>query len=128
MTSAVLLASAYTLHSIPNVLPSRLATRIRNKLNEVDYTHINSLRISSEVRKVFKHPFDELRDGLQKNFVAVSERRAETLRVKGESEVARRYYANLLRESEDGRRGVEDIDLEGGPGVLGGYGDEEIML
>ena len=60
--------------------------------------------------------------------MAVSERRAETLRVKGESEVARRYYANLLRESEDGRRGVEDIDLEGGPGVLGGYGDEEIML
>ncbi|KAL8827531.1 MAG: hypothetical protein Q9191_003128 [Dirinaria sp. TL-2023a] len=127
-TGAVLLASAYALHSIPNVLPSRLASRLRSTLEEIDYTHTNSLRISSEVRKVFKIPAEELRDGLQENFVQLSERRAETLKVKGESEVARRYFGNLLRESAEGKRSVEDIDLEGGPGVLGGYGEEEILV
>lgn len=45
-----------------------------------------------------------------------------------ESEVAKRYFGNLVRESAEGRRNVEDVDLEGGPTVPGGYGAEEIMV
>lgn len=124
LTNAVLLASAYALHSIPTTLPPRLASRLRNTLDQIDYTHSNSLRISSEIRKVLKIPAEELRAGLQRSVVQLSERRAETLKVKGESEVARRYFSNLVRESAEGKRGVEDVDLEGGSSIPGGYGDE----
>ena len=58
----------------------------------------------------------------------LGERRAETLKVKGESEVARKYFSNLVRESNEGRASVEDVDLEGGPQVPGGYGGDEILV
>lgn len=48
--------------------------------------------------------------------------------MKGESEVARKYFGNLVRESGEGRRGVEDVDLEGGPQVPGGYGGDEVLI
>jgi mitofusin len=34
-------------------------------------------------------------------------------KVKQESEVARKYFSNLIRESNAGRRRVEAVDLEG---------------
>ena len=48
--------------------------------------------------------------------------------MKRDSEVARKYFGNLVRESQEGRGRVEDVDLEGpAPGIAGGY-DEGIML
>lgn len=41
---------------------------------------------------------------------------------KRESEVARKYFGNLVREAQEGRGGVDGVDLEGGaPGVAGNY-------
>ena len=48
--------------------------------------------------------------------------------MKTESEVARKYFGNLVRESAEGRRSVEDVDLEGGPQVPGGYGGDEVVV
>jgi len=49
--------------------------------------------------------------------------REEKVKVKGESETARKYFANLVRESTDGKRRVEAVDLEGTvPGLIGGLG------
>ena len=48
--------------------------------------------------------------------------------MKYESEVARKYFGNLVRGSVEGRRGVEAVDLEGpAPGVAGGYEEGELM-
>ena len=45
----------------------------------------------------------------------------EVGRVREESGTARRYFGNLVRESNDAKRGVESLDLEGpAPGVAGG--------
>ena len=43
--------------------------------------------------------------------------------MKRESEVARRWFGNLVRESGEGRGRVEGVDLEGVgvPGVAGGW-------
>ena len=42
--------------------------------------------------------------------------------MKRESEVARKYFGNLVRDSSEGKARVEDVDLEGpAPGVAGGY-------
>lgn len=49
--------------------------------------------------------------------------------MKKESEVARKYFGNLVRETGDGRGRVEDVDLEGAqmPGLAGGY-EEGVMV
>lgn len=48
--------------------------------------------------------------------------------MKGESEVARKYFGNLVRESGEGKRGVEGVDLESvGPGAAGGYEEGELV-
>lgn len=51
------------------------------------------------------------------------------MKVKKESEVARKYFGNLVRETGEGRGRVEDVDLEGAqvPGVAGGY-EEGVMV
>lgn len=59
----------------------------------------------------------------------LEQKRGDTLKVKGESEVAKKYFGNLVRESAEGRRGVESVDLEGpGPGAAAGYDEGELMI
>ena len=128
IVASILLASAYALYSIPSTLPPRLASKLRATLSSIEYTHHNSLRISSEVRKILRYPAENLRAGLEKSVTQLRQKRAETMKVKGESEVARKYFSNLVRESAERRRGVEDVDLEGGPSVPGGYGGDEVLV
>ncbi|KAL8839896.1 MAG: hypothetical protein Q9170_001576 [Blastenia crenularia] len=126
--TAAILATTYTLLSIPLTLPHRLATRLSATLSSIDYVHRNANRISSHSRKALRYPADNLTSGLQQSVHDLEQRRGETLKVKGESEVARKYFGNLVRESAEGRRGVEDVDLEGqGPGVVGAYEEGELM-
>ena len=50
------------------------------------------------------------------------QRKRETEKVRGESDVARKYFGNLVRESREIVRGVEAVDLEGpAPGVAAGF-------
>lgn len=124
----MVLAITYALHTIPSTLPPRLSRRISSTLASIDYTHTNSARISSEVRKILRYPAEDLRTGLQKSVRQLGEKREERIKVKKESEVARKYFGNLVRESADGRRRCEDVDLEGpAPGIAGGY-DEGVMV
>jgi mitofusin len=110
------------LYSIPTTLPRRLSTKISTALDKLDYTHANAYRMSTEVRKILRFPADNLRVGLQRSVESLAQRRAEVGKVKIESEVARKYFGNLVRESAEARRGVETVDLEGpAPGVAGGF-------
>ncbi|GKU03739.1 mitofusin [Fusarium langsethiae] len=108
-------ASAYVLQQIPNSLPPRLATKISTQLAEMDYVHTNAARISSSVRKVLRIPADNLRVGLDQSLKDLSAKREETVKVKGESERASRYFLNLVRQSDDQRVKVEAVDLETPP-------------
>ena len=50
------------------------------------------------------------------------EQKRETQKVRNESEVARKYFGNLVRESNDIRSRVERVDLEGpAPGIAASY-------
>lgn len=125
--TVVILATTYAIHTIPNTLPPRLSRRISSTLAALDYTHNNSVRISSETRKILRYPAESLRTGLQQSVRKLGEQREDKVRIKRESEVARKYFGNLVRESQEGRGMVEDVDLEGpAPGVAGGY--EEGMM
>lgn len=116
------LAISYALSSIPNSLPRRLSTKFSQSLAELDYVHINSTRISGEVRRALKFPADKLRGGLARNVEKLVEERKEKVKLQTESEVARKYFGNLVRESGDIRSRVIRVDLEGvAPGFAGQY-------
>ena len=122
-----MLAVSYTLSSIPQNLPRTLSRRISGTLSTLDYTHKNALRISSEPRKILRYPADSLRTALANSVRELGEKREGSIKVKRESEVARKYFSNLLRESQDGKSRVEDVDLEGpAPGVGGAYAEGEV--
>lgn len=125
----MVLATTYTLHTIPTTLPPRLARRISSTLSALDYTHTNASRISTETRKVLRYPAENLHAGLQRSVRELGQKREERVKVKRESEVARKYFGNLVRETGEGRGRVEDVDLEGAqvPGVAGGY-EEGVMV
>ncbi|KAF2462196.1 hypothetical protein BDY21DRAFT_418145 [Lineolata rhizophorae] len=123
LIATALLGVSYALASIPRSLPRRLSSKLSSQLAMIDYTHSNAMRISSEVRRALKIPADNLRVGLQRNIEKLHDQREQTTKVKGESEVARKYFGNLVRESHDIRHGVERVDLEGpAPGLGGPYG------
>lgn len=123
----VILAATYTLSAIPSTLPRTLSRRISSTLNTLDYPHRNASRISSEPRKVLQYPADTLRSGLANSMRALGEKREGSLKVKRDSEVARKYFGNLLRDSQEGKARVEDVDLDGpAPGIGGAYAEGEI--
>jgi mitofusin 2 len=98
-------------------LPPRLARKLSAKLASIDYTHSNSTRISSEVRRVLRFPAQQLNVDLQRGVEELQKRKEDVSKVKRESDIARKYFTNLVRESNDGRTRVEAVDLEGpGPG------------
>ncbi|KAK4633111.1 Transmembrane GTPase fzo1 [Fulvia fulva] len=119
---AVTLGVSYVVSQIPQSLPRRLATKLSAQLGQIDYTHSNAQRVSSEVRRALKYPADKLREGLQRNMEHLQEQKKETDKVRVESEVARKYFGNLVRESNDIRSRVQRVDLEGpAPGIAASY-------
>lgn len=71
---------------------------------------------------MLRFPADNLRVGLQRSVEKLGSKREETRKIKGESEVARKYFGNLVNESGRVKHGVEGVDLEGpAPGVAGAY-------
>ncbi|KAI9766329.1 MAG: mitofusin [Geoglossum simile] len=116
---AVIAATAYAISQIPTTLPHRLSTKLSTNLTAIDYVHQNSDRVSKEVRKVLHFPADNLRVGLQRSVEKLTVRREETVKVCEESEVARKYFGNLVRESRELGGVVQRVDLEGP--VAGGY-------
>jgi mitofusin len=104
--------------SIPSSLPRRISTKLQAQLQSIDYTHINATRISSEVRRALKYPADNLRVGLKRNIEKLQSKKEDTDKVKHESNVAQKYFVNLVQRTGEIRRKVRGVDLEGpAPGV-----------
>lgn len=121
MIAAAVLTVAYVLSTIPQTLPPRLARKLSVQLAAMDYTHSNASRISSEVRRVLKFPAQQLSVDLSKNVEELRQRKEDVAKVKHESEVAKKYFGNLVRDASEGRRRVEAVDLESIPGAAGAY-------
>jgi len=111
----VVIGTSYIVTSIPKSLPRRLSAKLSSQLAALDYTHANALRISSEVRRALKGPANEVRIGLQRNVEKLQIKREETSKFKAEAEVARKYFGNLVRNSNELRQSVQRVDLEGVP-------------
>ncbi|KAF4551160.1 Transmembrane GTPase fzo1-like protein [Elsinoe fawcettii] len=114
---AVALSLSYALSSIPSTLPLTLSRKLSLALAEVDYTHSNAQRISNEVRRALSYPAARLREGLQRGVERLADEREGKRKTLAESQVARKYFSNLVREAGDVRTRVEGVDLEGNVGV-----------
>jgi mitofusin 2 len=118
----VVLTVAYVLSTIPQTLPPRLAQKLSATLAQMDYTHSNSHRIAAEVRRVLRYPAQNLTADLANGVEELRQKKEDVSKIKKESEVARKYFGNLVRDSDDARRRVSGIDLEGGPpGAVAAY-------
>ena len=115
----------YILSQIPHSLPHRLNNKISAQLDAIDYVHSNSTRIAGSVRKVLRFPADSLRVGMQRSVEQLNSRLDATMRVRAESDVALKYFGNLVRDSAHQRRMLEAVDLDAHPpgvaGVNGGH-------
>ncbi|CAN9119606.1 Transmembrane GTPase [Alternaria arborescens] len=120
LIAGVALGVSYVLASVPKSLPHRLSAKLSQQLAAIDYTHSNALRISSEVRRALKGPANDVRIGLQRNVEKLQLQKEETTKLKAETEVARKYFGNLVRSSNDLRQTVQRVDLEAAPPVIGG--------
>lgn len=77
--------------------------------------HANSTRISSAVRTVLRLPADNLRVGLDQSLKDLNARQDETVKVRGESERAIRYFRGLADGTENERARVQRVDLDAPP-------------
>lgn len=113
-----LVAAYFLLADIPNAVPRKLAKKIRQELEAMDYVHGNSERITKEVRKVLKVPADELRGGFQRMVEKRGKERDQLKETQQESEVMLKYFGNLYRRSTVISKAVDSIDLEAAPAAL----------
>ncbi len=116
-----ILTVAYVLSAIPQTLPPRLASKLSATLSEMDYTHSNASRIAGEVRRVLRYPASQLTADIAHGVEELKQKKEEVTKVKKESEVARRYFGNLVRDASETRRRVAGIDLESIPGPAAAY-------
>ncbi|KAF2269881.1 hypothetical protein CC78DRAFT_539797 [Lojkania enalia] len=115
LIAGVAIGVSYIVSSVPRSLPHRLSAKLSAQLAAIDYTHANAARISSEVRRALKGPASEVHIGLQRNVEKLQLKKEETGKFKIEAEVARKYFGNLVRSSNDLRQGVQRVDLEAAP-------------
>ena len=108
--------------SVPTTLPLRLSRKLAATLGEADYVHSNANRISAEVRRILHMPAANLQSCLTQGIEDLGNRRTEVGKVKGESEVAHKYFSNLLRDSGESRNTVQQIDLDAPlPGAIAAH-------
>ena len=107
-------AATYVLHQVPTFLPRCMSAKISTSMLQLDFVQANCERISAEVRKVLQFPADNLRMGLQLSIHKFATKREAMRKAKGESEVAWKYFANLVVESSDLMSSIDEVDLERG--------------
>ncbi|KAF2863238.1 hypothetical protein K470DRAFT_280489 [Piedraia hortae CBS 480.64] len=100
------LCALYTISQIPQSLPRRLSTKLSTQLVQLDYTHVNARRISSEVQRALNRPANKLRAQLQSTMEVLEQKKQTTTKVQMESEVARKYFSNLFVSSREARQRV----------------------
>ncbi|KAH7317248.1 hypothetical protein BKA65DRAFT_570734 [Rhexocercosporidium sp. MPI-PUGE-AT-0058] len=105
-------ATAFILSHILRALPQRLSTKIATQLQSIDYSHANSNRISSSVRRVLRYPTNDLKVSLQRTAEQLGRKREETRKIYTKSEVAKKYFGNLISHSAEIRSRVEAVDLD----------------
>lgn len=119
LIAGVTIGASYILASIPQSLLHRLRAKLSAQLASIDYIHSNAFRISSEVRRALKGPANDVRVGFQRNVEKLQLKKEETCKIRAEASDAKKYFANLFRQSSELRQMVQRIDLDAAPPAAG---------
>ncbi|KAK9468935.1 hypothetical protein V1512DRAFT_289422 [Lipomyces arxii] len=113
LSVAAVCSVVYLISDIPNVVPRKLAKKIKAELESLDYVHANSDRISAECRKVLKIPSEDLRSAFQQQLDEQVTQRNERSKQIGHAEEAHRYFSRLSRDAKGNHHMITKFDLEG---------------
>lgn len=106
------IAIYYLISDIPNALPRKQAKKIKNKIQEMNYVHNNSLRISSECRQVLNYPARQVMNNFQTSIDKnLSQKKKLETYIK-DAEISSGFFKQLLLKVNDQQRILKEIDLE----------------
>ncbi|KAK9482365.1 hypothetical protein V1527DRAFT_476574 [Lipomyces starkeyi] len=105
--------AVYLIADIPNVVPRKLAKKLKRELESVDYIHTNSDRISGECRKVLKYPAEDLRSAFQQLLDDKASQKNERTRQMSQAKESLRYFSRLYEDSRCHSGMISELDLEG---------------
>ncbi|KAK9479693.1 hypothetical protein V1514DRAFT_327885 [Lipomyces japonicus] len=115
---AAVVGIAYLVTEIPNVVPRKLAKKLKRELDNLDYVHANSDRISSECRKVLRFPSEDFRRAFQQLLDEQAKQKNERAKQIDQVEQATRYFNRLYKESTGQRGLIAKFDLEAAIGTI----------
>lgn len=102
----------YLIVDIPNALARNLALKVRNQIEELDYPHQNSERISKECRKVLRYPAREIQNAYQSSLEKHVIQKEKLLSSIKDADMASAFFGKLFQRARDQRSLVESFDLE----------------
>ncbi|KAK9494715.1 hypothetical protein V1508DRAFT_412422 [Lipomyces doorenjongii] len=105
--------AVYVISDIPNVVPRKLAKKLKRELESVDYIHANSDRISGECRKVLKYPAEDLRSAFQQLLDEKASQKNERTRQMSHAKESLRYFSRLYEDSRCNWGLISELNLEG---------------
>ncbi|KAK9240720.1 hypothetical protein V1525DRAFT_394783 [Lipomyces kononenkoae] len=109
---AFLCGAVYIISDIPNVVPRKLAKKLKQELENVDYVHSNSERISGECRTVLKYPAEDLRSAFQQLLDEQATQKNERTKQMSHAEESLKYFSGLYNDSKNNWQMISDLDLE----------------
>lgn len=102
----------YLINDIPNAYPRKQARKLKKKVVELDYVHLNADRIAKGCRLVLNYPSRQVLTSLQTSIDKTIGAKQELEEGIKESEAGYRYFKSFYDRIGIQKRTVEAIDLE----------------
>ncbi|GAV50409.1 hypothetical protein ZYGR_0U02650 [Zygosaccharomyces rouxii] len=106
------LGAAYLVHDLPRALPQNLSLKYRKALQESDYVHANSERISKEVREVLRTPTREILKSCELVLEKKNGAQRELEKRRHDNTLSIKYLQQIHERAASQRKIVERINLE----------------
>ncbi|KAG7910030.1 hypothetical protein KL906_001935 [Ogataea polymorpha] len=102
----------YLYKDAPYAYQRNVVKKIKRKIESEDYQHLNSLRISKEVRKVLNYPAKDISNAFATTIEKQSLRRSKILSDLKTSEISLSFYRELTKQVKEQYQIVQSFDLE----------------
>ncbi|KAG7824037.1 hypothetical protein KL919_001458 [Ogataea angusta] len=102
----------YLYKDAPHAYQRNVVKKIKKKIESEDYQHLNSLRISKEVRKVLNYPAKDISNAFATTIEKQSSRRSKILSDLKTSEISLSFYRDLTKQVKEQYQIVQSFDLE----------------
>ncbi|KAG7885090.1 hypothetical protein KL938_001347 [Ogataea parapolymorpha] len=102
----------YLYKDAPHAYQRNVVKKIKRKIESEDYQHLNSLRISKEVRKVLNYPAKDISNAFATTIEKQSSRRSKILSDLKTSEISLSFYRELTKQVKEQYEIVQSFDLE----------------